>query len=58
MSKRIYFISLYVPFFHHAFVLRDGLPTPSKDFYHLKFSTRKDRFFLGCQLITISEPLP
>ena len=58
MNKmRTYFISLYVPRLKHAFVFRDEQPTPSPSFYDLKFSTRKDRFFLGCQLITLSEDI-
>jgi hypothetical protein len=56
-STRTYFISIYVPWLKHAFVLRDEPCTPSPSFYDLKFSTRKDRFFLGVQLITISEKL-
>lgn len=52
---RTWFVSIYVPWLKHAFVLRDEAPTPSPSFYDLKFSTRKDRYFLGCQLITITE---
>jgi hypothetical protein len=54
-NTRMFFISLYVPWLKHAFILRDGMPTPSPSFYDLKFSKRRDRFFLGCQLITITE---
>ena len=53
--KRTYFISLYVPWLHYTFVFRNQDPTPSSNFYHLKRANRKDRFFLGCQLITITE---
>jgi len=55
MARRTLFISIYVPSLKHAFVLRDEPATPSPSFYDLKFMTRKDRFFLGCQLITITE---
>jgi hypothetical protein len=53
--KRTFFISLYIPWLKLAFVFRDEPCSPSPSFYDLRYSTRKDRFSLGCQLITISE---